>query len=83
MKDACPEDLPRWIYYQLEFTAKSGAQSKKIVFVNYSPDDCTKMNIKFPYQQHKDKVKSKLNPNKEFQVNEHADLDREKFINDM
>ena len=62
-KDAMPSDDPRWVFYNLHFE-KGGVDNHKILFINYVPDDCTKMARKFPYAQNKETVEKKLNVNK-------------------
>ena len=79
MKEKAPTDEPRWIIYDLQFE-KNGVNNSKVVFMQYVPDDCTKMATKFAYAQGKEDVKGQLQVNKELQVNDHADLDRDKII---
>ena len=78
-----PTDQPRWLVYDLAFD-KGGINHSKICFVQYVPDDCTKMATKFAYAQGKEPVKAQLpQVNKELQVNDHADVTRDKFIEEF
>ena len=77
-----PTDQPRWGVYDLNFL-KSGINNSKVCFVQYVPDDCTKNNLKFAYANHKEIVKSKLQVNKELQVNDKDDVTRAKFIDEF
>ena len=77
-----PEDEPRWGVYDLNFM-KNGVNNSKVCFVQYVPDDCTQNKLKFAYANHKEVVKSKLQVNKELQVNDKADVTRAKFIDEF
>ena len=77
-----PADEPRWGVYDLNFL-KNGINNSKICFVQYVPDDCTQNKLKFAYANHKEVVKSKLQVNKELQVNDKDDVTRAKFIDEF
>ena len=62
---------------------KNGINNSKICFVQYVPDDCTQNKLKFAYANHKEVVKSKLQVNKELQVNDKDDVTRAKFIDEF
>ena len=77
-----PDNEPRWGVYDLNFM-KGGINNSKVCFVQYVPDDCTQNKLKFAYANHKEVVKSKLQVNKELQVNDKADVTRAKFIDEF
>ena len=81
-KAQLPADQPRWGIYDLNFM-KNGVNNTKVCFVMYVPDDCTKNNLKFAYANHKETVKSKLQVNKELQINDIDDVTRAKFIDEF
>ena len=71
-----PEDDARFAVYNLAWTHSDGRKMTKLVFINYVPDGCKKMAIKFQYANLKDSVKASFNPiNKEMQINDRLDLD--------
>ena len=79
-----PEDQPRFIVYNLAWTDADARNISKIIFINYVPDACTKMALKFKYANLKEGMKSSLNPlNKEFQINDHLDLKFDDFKNEF
>jgi len=77
-----PVNEPRWGVYDLNFM-KNGIHNSKVCFVQYVPDACTKMTLKFAYANHKEVVKSKLQVNKELHVNDKDDVTRAKFIDEF
>ena len=81
MVEKCPDDQPRWIIYDLQFQ-KNGVNNSKVCFIQYVPDDCTKMATKFAYANGKEGVKSQVQVNKELQINDKADLNRDKIIDE-
>ena len=62
---------------------KNGVNSTKVCFVNFVPDDCSKNKLKFAYANHKEIVKTKIQVNKELQINDLADVTRAKFIDEF
>ena len=72
--------LPRYAAFDLEYPAGDGRVESKLVFILYAPDTCESKE-KFVYATTKEEVRKKVQPfNKEFQVNDWADLDDESFI---
>ena len=72
--------LFRYAIFELEYPTPDGRTESKIVFVLYAPDICPTKD-KFVYATSKDEVRKKIQPfNKEFQVNDWADLDDEAFL---
>ena len=79
-----PADLPRYAFYNLQFTTDDGLKMSKILFVSYVPDDCKQMGLKFEYANFKEAFKSPHQPiNKEIQVNIPLDLDEQAWIEDL
>lgn len=87
--DDCPADIaamaaatgdePRYIVFDFEAKKKDGSGLKKIVFIAYSPDSCSSMQLKFALQNFKASCKSKINAHKEMQVNDKRDLKESEF----
>jgi len=48
--------------FDLEYKTADGRNESKLVFVMYSPDNCTQGQLRFIYAQHKDAVKAKVSP---------------------
>lgn len=79
-----PTDQPRYAIYDLEYKTKDGRAESKLVFVMYSPDNCTKGTLRFVYAQNKDPIKQKMSPvHKELQINDPADLNEAEWISDF
>ena len=74
-----PRDDPRYIAFDFEAQKSDGSKLVKCVFISYSPDDCTSMQKKFALQNFKGSVKSKLNVQKEMQINDHNDFNENTF----
>ena len=80
-KSHMPENEPRYAVYELEFTKSDGRQEFKLLFINYSPDNCTQGAVRFVYSTHKETVKNKCSPvHKGLQVNDHADIKESDWI---
>ena len=56
-----------------------GSKLMKTCFVAYSPDDCRVMASKFAMQNYKDSVKSKINCQREIQINDINDFSEANF----
>ena len=70
----------RYAAFDLEYPAGDGRVESKLIFILYAPDTCESKE-KFVYATTKEEVRKKVQPfNKEFQVNDWADLDDESFI---
>ena len=65
MAMAVPEDQPRWILLNL---------NDKLIFINYIPDACTKIPVKFAYANNKAKVKSEITVQREIPIYDKCDL---------
>lgn len=79
-----PSNQPRYAVYDLEYKTADGRNESKLVFVMYSPDNCTQGQLRFIYAQNKDAVKAKVSPvHKELQVNDPADLNEAEWISDF
>jgi len=75
-----PKNLYRYAIFELEYETSDKRIESKILFILYAPDICDSK-IKFVYATTKDEVRKKVQPfNKEFQVNDWADLDDEAFL---
>ena len=75
-----PLNCFRYAAYDLEYPAGDGRVESKLIFILYAPDTCESKE-KFVYATTKEEVRKKVQPfNKEFQVNDWADLDDESFI---
>lgn len=71
--------LCRYAIYELEYPTPDGRIESKILFILYAPDIVDSKD-KFVYATTKEEVRKKVQPfNKEFQVNDWADLDDESF----
>lgn len=69
----------RYAIFELEYPTSDGRVESKILFILYAPD-IVDSREKFVYATTKDEVRKKVQPfNKEFQVNDWADLDDESF----
>ena len=69
----------RYAIFELEYPTPDGRVESKILFILYAPD-IVQSRDKFIYATSKDEVRKKVQPfNKEFQVNDWADLDDESF----
>lgn len=83
-KAAMPSNQPRYAVYDLEYKTHDGRNESKLVFVMYSPDNCTQGQLRFIYAQNKDQVKAKVSPvHKELQINDPADLNEAEWISDF
>ena len=72
--------LIRYAVFELEYPTPDGRIESKILFILYAPDICDSRE-KFVYATTKDELKKKIQPfNREFQVNDWADLDDESFL---
>ena len=70
----------RFATYDLEYNTVDGRLESKILFILYAPDVCNSSE-KFVYATSKESIKKKVQPvNKEFQVNDWADIDDESFL---
>jgi len=78
-KNAMPDDQPRFGVFLLEWTATDGVMKSKVCFVMYAPDTCKVLALKFKYANFKEEVKKKMNVNREFQINDKADLKAKSF----
>lgn len=72
-------DVPCYVVYDFEATREDSSTICKTCFICYSPDDCTSMTAKFELQNFKASVKSKINSQKEMQINDKADLTESEF----
>lgn len=71
--------LHRFAVFELEYPTPDGRTESKILFILYAPD-IVDSREKFIYATSKEDVRKKVQPfNKEFQVNDWADLDDESF----
>jgi hypothetical protein len=76
-------DQPALGVIDFEFEEDGRSQSK-IIYVRYTPDACTKTQLKFQYANASDFVKAKCNPiNKELQINDLADMTFEYFKGEL
>ena len=83
-KDAMPANQPRYAVYDLEYKTTDGRNESKLVFIMYSPDNCTQGQLRFIYAQNKDPIKAKVSPvHKEMQINDPADLNEAEWIADF
>jgi cofilin len=83
-KEKMPKDEPRYAVYDIEYKTEDGRQESKIVFIFYSPDNCSNSKDRFVYASGKEACRTKINPvNKEFQINDHEDLNEASWISDM
>ena len=73
-RNALPDDEPRLGVFLLEWKSDDGVMKSKICFVMYAPDTCKVLAQKFKYANFKEQVKQKMNPNREFQINDKADI---------
>ena len=73
-------DVPCYIVYDFEHTKADTSTICKTCFINYSPDSCTSMQLKFALQNYKASVMSKINIQKEMQINDLADLTQNEFL---
>jgi cofilin len=48
-KEAMPKNEPRFAVYDLEFKKEDGRSESKVVFIMYSPDECTSIQLRFAY----------------------------------
>ena len=72
-------DICRYAVFELEYQTPDGRTESKILFILYAPD-IVDSKEKFLYATTKEEVRKKVQPfNKEFQVNDWADLDDEAF----
>ena len=70
----------RFAIYELEYQTSDHRTESKILFLLYAPDVCDSKE-KFVYATSKEALKKKVTPvNKEFQVNDWADIDDEAFL---
>ena len=56
-KEQMPVDQPRYAVYDLEFKTEDGRAESKVVFIMYSPDNCTNSQLRFVYANNKDAIK--------------------------
>ena len=81
LKAAVPEDQPRFIIYNLQWTKDDGRKLSKLIFIMFVPDACKKLPLKFQYANLKESFKSACQPiNKEFQINDHLELEENEWI---
>ena len=73
-------DIPCYVVYDFEHTKADSSTMCKTCFINYSPDSCTSMQMKFALQNYKASVMSKINSQKEMQINDLADLTQNEFL---
>jgi cofilin len=79
-----PKDQPRFLVYDLEYSTGDGRKQSKLLFIMYSPDQCSEGKLRFAYANNKEIVKAKCSPiNKEFQINDHADLSQQSWIEEF
>ena len=79
-----PTDQPRYAVYDLEIVKSDGRHESKLLFVMYSPDNCTVGPLRVMYTTHKGTVKSKISPvYKELQINDHSDIKESEWISDL
>lgn len=84
LKSDLQMDVPSYIVYNLTWTTDDSRIQNKILFINFVPDACSNMALKFSYANYKEAVKSKVNPiNKELQINDEADLNEAEWIEDF
>lgn len=84
LKGELQMDVPSYIVYNLTWTTDDSRKMDKILFINFVPDECSNMALKFSYANYKEAVKSKVNPiNKELQINDSADLSEASWIEDF
>ena len=72
-------DEPCYIVFDFEATRDDSSTLCKTCFITYAPDTCTVMAKKFELQNFKANVKSKINSQKEMQINDKADLTEGEF----
>ena len=75
-----PVNEPRLIIFDLKFT-RDERIIQKLLFIKYTPDECTTTQIKFQYANATNAFKQVCQPfNKELQKNDNNDLDRDRII---
>ena len=72
-------DQPCYAVYDFEATRDDSSTLCKTVFILYSPDTCTSMQMKLALQNYKAAVNSKVKTQKEMQINDKADLTEAEF----
>jgi len=79
VRKLCAHLDDRYAVYEMEWEADLGRIESKVLFILYAPDVADSKE-KFVYATTKDEFRKKVQPfNKEFQVNDWADLDDESF----
>lgn len=86
LRDSTIEDLcavladePCYVVYDFEGTRADSSTLTKTCFVAFAPDSCMSMKKKFALQNYKASVKSKINCQKEMQINDKADFNEREF----
>ncbi len=80
LHQAITPTIYRFAIYELEYQTTDHRTESKILFILYAPDVCNSSE-KFVYATSKESLKKKVTPvNKEFQVNDWADIDDESFL---
>ena len=84
LRGALAADSPRFIIYNLAWTANDGRKISKIVFIMWSPDSCSSIKDKMLYASLKDSFRATCEPiNKEYQINDMLDLKDEELIREF
>ena len=65
---------PCFVVYDFEATRDDSSTLCKTIFICYSPDSCTSMPAKLALVNYKAAVRSKIQTQKEMQINDKADL---------
>ena len=70
---ALPEDQPRYIFVNVNFTSPYGHYVNKDVLITYSPDTAD-MSSKFQYINNSNRLGEKINHHKDFIINDKLDM---------
>lgn len=79
-----PQNEPRLIIFDLKFNSDDGRIIQKLVYIKYTPDECTNTTLKFQYANASNAFKQVCQPfNRELQKNDKNDMNRERIISDL